>query len=333
MSKPLSRRSLLAGTIASSALADVMSRDPRVVRSQSIQPPGKIAFTRSGSIWVWTAGVASELLAADNISDPRWNPDGDALLYVRMQNSYSDLYLLDLITNVETQLTFNQPVDEIGSLDYATNSSWVLDPDWARSGLIAFASDVVGSGGFLSLWLMASTAETPYLALQTVLEDDISGVCLAPQESLAAYTVRTRMGDGAFETYVALRDLNNGSTAPVAESNGDIFDSAISPDGAWIAVTIRDGKGVTDIWLVDRATSERRRGTRNENAMAPRWSDDGKWLAYLRMHDFEFEIWAGQFLSGRIRDAGKLFDDTGINSQSGLSWWTPVEDSPATAGA
>ena len=182
-------------------------------------------------------------------------------------------------------------------------------------------SDMVGSGGFLALWLLASTGDQPYLALQTVEEDDISGLALAPHDALASYTARVRYGNGEFETYVALRDLDTGATYPVAESSGDIFDSAISPDTTWIAVTIRDPDGVTDIWLVNRSTGDRRRGTRDANALSPQWSDDGKWMAYLRMDDYQFEIWVGQFSKGRIRNPVKIYDESGIDSQSGVSWW------------
>jgi Tol biopolymer transport system component len=330
MSSRWSRRSVVKAVLSGSAVAAGLARRRVLAAIDPRQLPGKIAFTRNGSIWVWSGGTANELVTADNISDPRWSPDGNQLLYVRMQNSYSDLYLYDLPTGAETQLTANQPYDEVGSLDYARNSSWALDPDWSRSGLIGFMSDTYGSAGFLSLWLLASPADNPYLALQTVQEDDISGLALAPHDPIAAYTVRVRMGDGTFSTYVALRDLNNGSTGPVAQSSGDIFDPAINPDSTWIAVTIRDENGVTDIWLVERATGERRRATRDENAMAPRWSDDGSWFAYLRMQDYKFEIWAGEYSRGRLREQARIYQADGIDSQSGLSWWMQTQPVLAT---
>jgi Tol biopolymer transport system component len=330
MSRRWSRRAVVKAALGGSAVAAGLARRPVHAAIDPRQLPGKIAFTRNGSIWVWSGGTANELVTADNISDPRWSPDGNQLLYVRMQNSYSDLYLYDLATGAETQITANQPYDEVGSLDYALNSSWALDPDWSRSGLIGFMSDTYGSAGFLSLWLLASPADNPYLALQTVQEDDISGLALAPHDPIAAYTVRVRMGDGTFSTYVALRDLNNGFTGPVAQSSLDIFDPAINPDSSWVAVTMRDKNEVTDIWLVERATGERRRATRSENAMAPRWSDDGNWFAYLRMQDYKFEIWAGQFSRGRLRDQARIYQADGIDSQSGLSWWMQTQPVLAT---
>jgi dipeptidyl aminopeptidase/acylaminoacyl peptidase len=329
VSRRISRRDALAAPVAA-LMATAVGETGGRAAIQAEQVPGKIAFVRNGNVWVWTAGSASEILTGGNIIDPRWSPDGDELLYVRMQNSYSDLYTFDLTAGSETQLTFNQPFDDVGSQGYAANSSWIVDPDWGRTGLIGFISDMFGSGGYLALWLMASTREPPYLALQTVEEDDLSGLCLAPRDSLAAYAVRVRLGDGRFTTYVALRDLDTGETFPVAESSGDMFDPAISPDAAWIAITIRDSDNVTDIWIVDRATGERRRGTRDENAMAPRWSDDGNWLAYYRMQEYGFEIWVGQFLNGRVRNRFKIYDEGGLDAQSGLSWWMPTDGNPVT---
>src|SRR6476469_5366058 len=187
-------RTLVAACTSSGGPRQRCSRDrSRASACQGGDRPATIArqncLTRNGSIWVWTGGTASEVLTADNISDPRWSPDGNQLLYVRLQNSFSDLYMYDLSTGAETQITANQPYDEIGSFDYAINSSWALDPDWSRSGLIGFISDTYGSGGFLSLWLLASPTDAPYLALQTVQEDDISNLALAPHDAIAAYRV------------------------------------------------------------------------------------------------------------------------------------------------
>ncbi len=324
MNRTVSRRALVGGALTSALVAT--GGDDSSVRAQTSQYPGKIAFVRNGAIWVWTAGGASEVLSADNVASPRWSPDGAELIYTRTYNSYSDLYTFSLVTNVEQQLTFNEPPYELGSIEYAAYSSWILDPDWAQSGLIGFISDMEGSGEYLSLWLLASLYDVPYVALSPGVEDDISGLALAPNANFASYTVRSRVGDGTFDTYVALRDLDSGVAGPVALSSGDIFDSAISPDGEWVAVTIRAESGVTDLWFVERSTGDRSRATREQNAMAPRWSSDGNWIAYIRVENYEFEIWAGQFSNGRIRNASKIYDEDGIDSQSGLSWWISEDE-------
>jgi TolB protein len=310
-----SRRSVLA---SAATLPAVLMR--RQSNAQTAVVPGKILFVRDGSIWQWQGGEATRILEADNISDPRWSPEGNRILYVRNGNSFSDLYLLDLTTNIETRLTFNQAADELGSYEYATNSSWAMDPDWASTGLIGFVSDLAAPNALLGLWLMESATSSPYMALEPGVEDDISGLALSANGTFATYTVRVAFGDGTGGTYVALRDLNTGVAYPVAQSSGNIFDSAISPDGKWVAMAIRSEEGMTDLWLVDIATSDRARLTRNENALAPRWSSDGGWFGYLRMDEYEFELWASPFIDGELTEPRKLIDEGGIDSRSGLSW-------------
>lgn len=291
---------------------------------------GKITYTRNTSIWAWENGQTSEILNGDNISDPRWSPDGSSLIYVRTGNSFSDLYTYSLTSGAETQLTANQPPYDIGSVEYMQNSSWVIDPDWSKSGLIGFISDAVPAQGALAVFLMSSVAEAPYLALMPeTYEEDIFNLQLSADGSLAIYTVRVRLGDASSGTYVALRDLNNGSAYQLAESKGDQFDPALSPDNAWAAMTIRDQSGVTDLWIVHIESGERTRLTRGQNAMSPRWSPNGQSIAWIRMDNYKFEIWAATFDNGNISGETRLVDEDGIDPLGGLSWWM---DSSINAG-
>ena len=83
--------------------------------------------------------------------------------------------------------------------------------------------------------------------------------------------------------------------------------ASISPDGKWVAYTVNYGDFkpdafVTQIWLVDVATSRNFQVTRGEkSSTTPRWSPDGTWLT---------------FLSNRIEDKNQIFAINPLGGES-----------------
>ena len=286
---------------------------------QETTPPGRIAFVRKGDIWVWQNGESYKAIDDGAASDPRWSPSGRFMLFVRAGDSYSDLILYDFNSGAETQLTYYQSDAQPGSPDYTATSSWALDPDWSPSGLIAFASDNTMDNSMI-LWITPDPELSPEPAVLAEAEGDIEGVSLSADGTVAAYTVRYLDESGGNRTYVALRDLADGTPYVLADDPGGAFDPAIAPDGLSVAMAIRGDDGVSDIWLVDRASGNRTRVTTGAEATQPAWSPDGQWLAFMRMIDYRFELWAAPLNGTGFGEPQRLFRFQNLDATSRISW-------------
>jgi Tol biopolymer transport system component len=303
------------------ALSSAAMRFGRPLKTSAQQtPPGKIAFGRAGNIWMWQNGQTNALFDGGGASDPRWSPGGDQVLFARTGDSFSNLILRDLASGSETALTANQAYGDIGTEEYVNNSSWALDPYWAASGLVAFVSDFFTVDGAMSLFLMNDIYSAPYPALTAQEEGNIESATLAAKGPIAGYTVRSSDVANYNTTYIALRDLNDGLAYPVINDEGSGFDPALSLDDASVTFSVRSGEQ-TDLWIASRAsTSDQMRITQGEQATSPCWSPDGAWLAYFRMVDFGFEIWARPHSSGQFGDPQKLAGFKDIDAPGGMSW-------------
>jgi len=317
----IGRRRVVFGLGATVAAIAIRVR-PERAGSQGLQPGGRILFVRDGNVWVWDEGDSSELFGSRAASDARWSPDGDQVLYVSNESSYSNLMLRDLATGAVEQLTDNAPpIDfEPGSALYVGWSSWARDPAWSESGRIAFIADYEESGR-MALWLIETPGENAVLAPELAPEAfDIDGTSISVSGALTAYAVK--MFDGVdYRTAVVLRDLSDGAVYPLVDEPGGVYDPAISPDEQWIAMTIRSTGGTSDIWIASRADRSATQVTFGEQAVASTWSPDGSWLAYLRPSGDGFALQAIPVARGGPAGASiGLGEWDGLDSTSGMSW-------------
>jgi Tol biopolymer transport system component len=260
------------------------------------------------------------LFEEGNASDPRWSPSGNELIFIRTGDSYSDLIFRNLTTGVETTLTANQAYGDLGTEDYVNNCSWAVDPYWSAAGLIAFVSDYYTANGAMSLFLINDLASAPYPALMAQDEGNIESTTLAAGSAVAGYTVRGSDVNSYNMTYIALRDLNDGVSYPILTDQGSGFDPAISPDDSNVAFSVRSGNQ-SDLWLASRSsTSDQVRITEGEQATSPCWCPDGSWLAYVRMVNFNFEIWVRPHMAGEFGEPQKLAEFNDLDAPGGLSW-------------
>jgi dipeptidyl aminopeptidase/acylaminoacyl peptidase len=105
-----------------------------------------------------------------------------------------------------------------------------------------------------------------------------------------------------------------------------VSDPQLSPDGRWIAYTIADtdkaaNKRTTQVYLIPidggepiALTSEK------QSSHSPRWSPDGKRLAFVSARDGESQIWTTEVADGK---AGSVRKITNISTGADAPVWSP----------
>ncbi len=96
-----------------------------------------------------------------------------------------------------------------------------------------------------------------------------------------------------------------------------VGEPTVSPDGKWIAFTVRDtdliaNRGRIDVWLaaVDGSTT-RRLTTHPDNDTGPRWSADGAWVYFLSSRGGSSQVWRIRPAGGEAEPVTKLATDVG----------------------
>ncbi len=241
------------------------------VGSPVLSPDGRrVAFRALNDIWTMTIGQAPRPLTRDTWwkSDPAWSPDGRWLSYSTDRGGKLDIWLRDLATGLDRQLT-----DLPGAA--AVSGSWA--PDGAR---LAFL-DQTGA-----LW----TAEVPSGELRRVYpatfepgrptwSADGRTIALA---AVVPFSARYREG----LSKIRLVDVASGTGRYVdplpgrsIQTRGD--DGPVwSPDGTRMAFVVASVLYVAPVRPDGTITGPPRQITR-EVTDAPSWSGDSATLLYL----------------------------------------------------
>jgi dipeptidyl aminopeptidase/acylaminoacyl peptidase len=100
-----------------------------------------------------------------------------------------------------------------------------------------------------------------------------------------------------FEDYIALKAVS---------------DPQLSPDGKWVAYTVstpslEDNRNVSRVWVVEVATGKSRQLTGGPGSdRQPRWSPDGKTLAFVSTRDSGAQVWILPIAGGDARKVSSL---------------------------
>src|SRR3954454_3882479 len=102
-----------------------------------------------------------------------------------------------------------------------------------------------------------------------------------------------------FEDYIALKAIS---------------DPQLSPDGKWVAYTVsipslQDNRNVSRVWVVEVATGKSRPSTNGPGSdRQPRWSPDGKTLAFISTREGGAQVWVLPIGGGDARKVSSLAD-------------------------
>jgi dipeptidyl aminopeptidase/acylaminoacyl peptidase len=123
--------------------------------------------------------------------------------------------------------------------------------------------------------------------------------CLTLPPSLVPLPLLAQKRAITFEDYIALRSVS---------------DPQLSPDGKWVAYTLstpslEDNRNVSRIWVVEVATGKSRQLTGGPGSdRQPRWSPDGKALAFISTREGGAQVWLLPIAGGDARKISGLAD-------------------------
>jgi len=123
--------------------------------------------------------------------------------------------------------------------------------------------------------------------------------CLTLPASLVPLPLLAQQRAITFDDYIALKTVS---------------DPQLSPDGKWVAYTVstpslQDNRNVSRVWVVEVATGKSRQLTGGPGSdRQPRWSPDGKTLAFISTREGGAQVWVLPIAGGDARKVSTLAD-------------------------
>ncbi len=242
----------------------ILSPDQQQVAFQTFgeYPSGKLHLARSrtdGTIIASTSGPFDY--------QPRWSPDGQRVIFGRSINFISALFLLDLTSGDERQLTG------------FTND---IEPDWSPDGQwIVFTTN---RDGFQELYRMRPDGGQVERLTETMNLNDFNA-SYSPDGQQIAYMTNYSVGDGSGEIWVMRADGSN--QRRLTDNQQDDLSPIWSPESHRLAFTrTAPDRTSSDLWIVDVASQDTYKLTTLPGyEYAPVWSPDGEWIAFTSSLD------------------------------------------------
>lgn len=293
------------------------------------QTAGRLLFIRGGNLWVWQNNAERQLTETCGCKQPRWSPAGDALLYIKVGDSFGELFWADANGQNARQLSNNRALNiQPETKEYIASSLMLSGLSWARTpngtDRIVYSTD--RNGGFTLF--MASGVNGKPVAVNgaSALGPGSEGAALSPDGNTIAFVHElTDAQVGSRATQIFLVDLVTGNYRAITSEANGAYDPAWSPDGQWLTYAARQARGPeTNLYLIRPDGTGRQRLTEGGRDRGPSWSPDGDQLAFSRQIDNGFALFFVELSAqGGTISAGKpirlgSFND--VDPASGTSW-------------
>ncbi|CAN5457127.1 amidohydrolase family protein [soil metagenome] len=241
------------------------------IAGPALSPDGRqIAFGALNDLWLMPVGGTPKRIVADgyNACDPAWSPDGKTLAYSSDRHGTLDIYLRDMATGKDRQLT-NLPAQA------ATYAAWSQD-----GALIAFLDQ---EGALHTVELATGAVQKLYDGLW-----EPGRPTFGPGARAIAYSafkpVSARYREGHSEILTIDRATGKGRYAPVAPGKSigvrGLDGPVWSPDGTHMAYVFASTLWVVPVDETGGFTGAPKQIT-TEVTDAPSWSGDSRTLLYL----------------------------------------------------
>ena len=284
---------------------------------------GQLLFSRGGFLWAWRGdtGMRMAVEPGDSIIAGKrplllqaaLSPNGSTIAYIRQDESYSDLWLVNADGKNSRRLTNNRGPGVPRSQGFSTDSLWAFNPVWSPDGnMIAYLTDRGTDDVTLWLWSLKNSNA----ARVTMLGAGQGGVG-KPSWSPDG----TRLAIAAYEngkSQIFRVNVQNGQNLQITETENGAYDPAWSPNTQYIAYVVRKSN-LSELWVMN-ADGTKPLLAASIPARSPAWSPKGDKIAFLGLKDGVFELYTVDFTGGVASNLKQITKSASLDSNGGLSW-------------
>ena len=284
---------------------------------------GQVLFSRGGMLWAWRGNNATRMaiepgksVVANNqvsLLEPTLAPAANAIAYIRRDESFSDLWLVNADGSNPHSLTSNRGPGIPRSQGFADGSLWAYSPAWSPDGNnLAFLWDK-GTDD-LTLWVTPAKAFNPRkIATIGTGQGGMARPVWSPDGTRILFT-----GYENFKPQIWRVNLQSGQIIRLTNTPDGAYDAAYSPDGKYIAYIQRKGSNA-ELWLMT-SDGDNPILVSNLTSRSPVWNPASDKIAFLALKEQSFDLFTINLLNGVPGELKQISKKGNLDGGGGLSW-------------